>query len=213
CPEELRGCCDVLFVDEAEETWPQFLRDFEAGAWRAEYRPDDKPDLTTAPLPRFDLLNVDRYHALTVQFTRGCPFSCEFCDIIVVYGRRPRAKRVEQVLAEIDTCHRLGARQIFLVDDNLIGNKKLAKDLLRALARGGAERGYPIHFQAEMSLNVAQDEELLGLLRAAHFSTVFIGIESPRAGSLAETRKTQNLRGDMVAAVARVQAYGMQVQA
>src|SRR5262249_21753475 len=101
CPEELRGCCDVLFVDEAEETWPQFLRDFEAGAWRPEYRPDDKPDLTTAPMPRFDLLKVDRYHALTIQFARGCPFSCEFCDIIVVYGRRPRAKTVGQVMAEI----------------------------------------------------------------------------------------------------------------
>ncbi len=213
CPEELRGRCDVLFVDEAEETWPKFLRDFAAGAWQAEYRPEEKPDLTTAPMPRFDLLHVDRYHALTIQFARGCPFNCEFCDIIVVYGRRPRAKSVAQVMAEIEECHRLGAKQVFLVDDNFIGNKKLAKDLLRAIAEWSAARGHPIHFNTEVSLNVAQDDELLALLRAAHFTTVFIGIESPRASSLEETRKTQNLRGDLVANVRKVQSYGIQVQA
>ena len=92
CPEEWRGHCDVLFVDEAEETWGAFLRDFEAGTWRSAYRPAEKPDLSLSPVPRFDLLHVDRYHAMTIQFARGCPFQCEFCDIIVVYGRRPRAK-------------------------------------------------------------------------------------------------------------------------
>jgi radical SAM superfamily enzyme YgiQ (UPF0313 family) len=213
CPEELRGRGDVLFVDEAEETWPQFLRDYLAGAWQAEYRPAEKPDLTTSPMPRFDLLPVDRYQALTIQFARGCPFNCEFCDIIVVYGRRPRAKSVAQVMAEIEECHRLGAKQIFLVDDNFIGNKKLAKDLLRAVAEWSSARGHPIHFNTEVSLNVAQDDELLALLRGAHFTTVFIGIESPRPASLQETKKTQNLRGDLVASVRKVQAYGIQVQA
>jgi radical SAM superfamily enzyme YgiQ (UPF0313 family) len=213
CPEELRGRGDVLFVDEAEETWPQFLRDYASGTWQEEYRPAEKPDLTTSPMPRFDLLPVDRYHALTIQFARGCPFSCEFCDIIVVYGRRPRAKTVDQMMAEITECHRLGAKQVFLVDDNFIGNKKLAKELLRAIAAWSAARGHPIHFNTEVSLNVAQDDELLGLLRAAHFTTVFIGIESPRPASLQETKKTQNLRGDLVASVRKVQAYGMQVQA
>ena len=213
CPEDLRGRCDVLFVDEAEETWPQFLRDYAAGAWQAEYVPAEKPDLTTAPTPRFDLLKVDRYHALTVQFARGCPFTCEFCDIIVVYGRRPRAKSVPQVIAEVAECHRLGARQVFLVDDNFIGNKKLAKELLRAIAAWSEERGHPIHFNTEVTLNVAQDDELLALLRAAHFTTVFIGIESPRPASLVETHKTQNLRGDLVASVRKVQSYGIQVQA
>jgi radical SAM superfamily enzyme YgiQ (UPF0313 family) len=213
CPEELRGCADVLFVDEAEETWPQFLRDYAAGAWKAEYEPAEKPDLTSSPMPRFDLLKVDEYHALTIQFARGCPFSCEFCDIIVVYGRRPRAKTVEQVMAEIRECHRLGAKQVFLVDDNFIGNKKLAKDLLRAIAAWSAPLGHPMHFNTEVSLNVAQDDELLALLRAAHFTTVFIGIESPRAASLTETKKTQNLRGDLVASVRKVQSYGIQVQA
>jgi radical SAM superfamily enzyme YgiQ (UPF0313 family) len=213
CPEEWRGRCDVLFVDEAEETWPCFLHDFEAGAWKTEYRPDEKPDLSLSPVPRFDLLPVDRYHAMTIQFARGCPFQCEFCDIIVVYGRKPRAKRVEQVLAEIEECHRLGAKQVFVVDDNFIGNKKLAKELLRAMAEWGRARGFPIDFNTEVSLNAAQDDELLALLRDARFTTVFIGIESPRVASLQETKKTQNTRGDLVESVRRIHAYGIQVQA
>jgi len=213
CPEELREHCDVLFVDEAEETWPAFLRDLEAGTWQREYRPEDKPDMHTSPTPRFDLVPVDRYHAMTIQFARGCPFNCEFCDIIVVYGRRPRAKTVDQVMTEIRECHRLGAEQVFIVDDNFIGNKKLAKELLREMARWGEETGYPIDFNTEVSLNVAQDEELLELMRAAHFTTVFIGIESPRTESLKETKKTQNTRGDLVESVRRVHSYGIQVQA
>ena len=169
--------------------------------------------MTLSPAPRFDLLHVDRYHALTIQFARGCPFNCEFCDIIVVYGRRPRAKSVAQVMSEIDECHRLGARQVFIVDDNFIGNKKLAKELLRELGRFGREHGYPLDFQTEVSLNVAQDDELLALLRAANFTTIFIGIESPRRASLTESKKTQNMRGDLVENVRRIQSYGLQVQA
>ncbi len=213
CPEDLRGLCDVLFVDEAEETWPLFLRDLATGTWQAEYRPEEKPALTDSPTPRFDLLPVDRYHAMTIQFARGCPFNCEFCDIIVVYGRRPRVKSVPQVMAEIEECHRLGATQVFLVDDNFIGNKKLAKDLLREIAVWSAARDYPIYFNTEVSLNVAQDDELLELLQAAHFTTIFIGIESPRKASLKETNKTQNMRGDLVENVRKIQSYGMQVQA
>jgi radical SAM superfamily enzyme YgiQ (UPF0313 family) len=213
CPEELSSHCDVIFVDEAEETWGQFLRDFEAGAWKTEYRSIEKPDMTLSPTPRFDLLKVDRYHALTIQFARGCPFNCEFCDIIVVYGRRPRTKTVEQVMAEVRECHRLGVGQVFVVDDNFIGNKERAKQLLREMARWGRENGYPIDFNTELSLNASQDEELLELLRDAHFTTVFIGIESPRKQSLKETRKTQNMRGDLVESVRKIQSYGIQVQA
>ncbi len=213
CPEELRGKCDVLFVDEAEETWPRFLADLEAGSWKSEYRPDEKPALTTSPTPRFDLLHVDRYHAMTIQFARGCPFNCEFCDIIVVYGRRPRAKTPDQVMREIEECHRLGARQVFIVDDNFIGNKKLAKDLLRRMAEWGERNGFPMDFNTEVSLNVAQDDELLALMRAARFTTIFIGIESPRKDSLKETHKTQNIRGDLVESVRKIHSYGIQVQA
>ena len=213
CPEELRGRCDALFVEEAEETWPAFLADFEAGRIQSEYRAEEKPDMSLAPMPRFDLLQVDRYHALTIQFARGCPFNCEFCDIIVVYGRRPRAKTVEQMMAEIRECHRLGAKQIFIVDDNFIGNPKLAKGLLREMAAWGQQNGYPIDFNTEVSLNVSQDDELLELMRAANFTTIFIGIESPRKASLEETRKTQNTRGDLVESVRKVHSYGIQVQA
>jgi radical SAM superfamily enzyme YgiQ (UPF0313 family) len=213
CPEELRGRCDALFVDEAEETWPQFLDDFQRGVVKSEYRPHEKPDMTASPTPRFDLLEVDRYHALTIQYARGCPFNCEFCDIIVVYGRRPRVKSVEQVMTEIRECRRLGAGQVFIVDDNFIGNKKLAKELLREMGRWGEENGYPLDFNTEVSLNVAQDDELLELLRAANFTTIFIGIESPRMQSLLESKKTQNTRGDLVDSVRKIHSYGIQVQA
>ncbi len=213
CPEEVEGAVDVLFVDEAEYTWPQFLKDYEGGTWQRVYRQNEKPSMLDSPLPRFDLLKINRYQSITVQFARGCPFNCEFCDIIVMYGRKPRAKSSAQIIAEIEEVHRLGGRTIFLVDDNFIGNKKLAKELLRDLAAWQREHGYPMEFNTEASLNVAQDDELLGLLRDAGFSTIFIGIESPRKSSLLETKKTQNTRGDILSDVHHVQSYGIQVEA
>jgi radical SAM superfamily enzyme YgiQ (UPF0313 family) len=213
CPDQLRGRCDALFVEEAEETWPQFLRDFAAGVPKSEYRAAEKPDLRNSPMPRFDLLKVDRYRALTIQFARGCPFNCEFCDIITMYGRKPRMKSVAQVMAEIRECHRLGSSQVFIVDDNFIGNKKVAKELLREMVRFGRENDYPIDFNTEVSINVSLDDELLELLRDANFTTLFIGIESPRVDSLKETGKVQNLRDDLVKSVRKVQSYGIHVQA
>jgi len=213
CPEELRGKVDVLFVGEAEYTWPQFLRDYESGSWRAEYGQEEKPSMLDSPLPRFDLLKVGRYRSMAIQFARGCPFNCEFCDIIVMYGRRPRTKSVTQVLSEVEAIHALGVSDIFVVDDNFIGNKKEAKLLLAALAAWQEARGYPIEFMTEVSLNVAQDEELLGLMKRAHFVVIFVGIESPRAASLQETKKTQNMREDIVASVHRIQAAGIEVMA
>jgi radical SAM superfamily enzyme YgiQ (UPF0313 family) len=213
CPDELRGKVDVLFIDEAEYTWPQFLRDYETGTWRSEYRQAEKPSLHDSPLPRFDLLKVDRYRTMTVQFARGCPFNCEFCDIIVLYGRRPRTKTVEQVMAEVREVHRLGGGTIFVVDDNFIGNKREAKALLRAIAAWQAEHDHPIEFMTEVTLNIAQDDELLSLMHEAGFTAIFIGIETPRASSLVETRKTQNLRENLRSAVHRVQRAGMEVMA
>jgi radical SAM superfamily enzyme YgiQ (UPF0313 family) len=213
CPEEVAPHVDVVFVGEAEYTWPQFVRDHEAGHWSAEYRQDEKPSMLDSPLPRFDLLKVDRYRSMAIQFGRGCPFSCEFCDIIVMYGRRPRTKSVPQMLAEVTALDALGVANIFVVDDNFIGNKKDAKALLTALAEWQETRGYPIEFMTEVSLNVAQDAELLRLLKRAHFTVVFVGIESPRAASLQETNKTQNLREDIVTSVHRIQAAGIEVMA
>lgn len=213
CPEELEGKVDVLVVGEAEYTWPQFLRDYEAGSWQAEYRQDEKPSMLDSPLPRFDLLKTDRYRSMAIQFARGCPFNCEFCDIIVMYGRRPRTKSVAQVLAEVEAIHALGVGNIFVVDDNFIGNKREAKALLTAIARWQAERGFPIEFMTEVSLNVAQDDELLHLMTKAHFTTIFVGIESPRAASLQESNKLQNTREDIVSAVHRIQAAGIEVMA
>lgn len=213
CPEDLRGKVDVIFVDEAEYTWPEFLRDYEAGNWKAEYKQVEKPDMHDSPLPRFDLLKTDQYRTMTIQFARGCPFSCEFCDIIVMYGRKPRTKTVEQVMAEVREIHRLGIPNVFVVDDNFIGNKKEAKALLRALVDWGKELDYPIEFMTEVTLNIAQDDELLQLMREANFTTIFIGIESPRAASLIETKKTQNMRGNLLDSVHRIQKAGMEVMA
>jgi radical SAM superfamily enzyme YgiQ (UPF0313 family) len=213
CPEELRDKVDVVFVDEAEYTWPQFLQDYEAGHWKAEYRQVEKPSMHDSPLPRFDLLKIDRYRTMTIQFARGCPFNCEFCDIIVMYGRRPRTKTVPQVMAEVQEIHRLGLRNVFVVDDNFIGNKKEAKALLRALAEWQETNAYPLELMTEVTLNIAQDDELLQLLRRANFTTIFVGIESPRAASLQETHKTQNMRENILDSVHRIQRAGMEVMA
>jgi len=213
CPEELRGKVDVLFVDEAEYTWPQFLQDYAAGQWKAEYSQAEKPSMHDSPLPRFDLLKTDRYRTMTIQFARGCPFNCEFCDIIVMYGRRPRTKTVAQVMAEVEEIRRLGIRNIFVVDDNFIGNKPEAKQVLRTLADWGRANRYPIEFMTEVTLNIAQDDELLTLMREAHFTTIFVGIESPRASSLEETHKNQNLRENILDSVHRIQRAGLQVMA
>jgi radical SAM superfamily enzyme YgiQ (UPF0313 family) len=213
CPEELRGKVDVLFVGEAEYTWPDFVREYEAGQWRPEYEQEQKPSMLDSPVPRFGLLRVDRYRSMAIQFARGCPFSCEFCDIIVMYGRRPRTKSVAQVLAEVEALHALTVSNIFVVDDNFIANKRDAKTLLAALGEWQQARGYPIEFMTEVSLNVAQDGELLALMKQAHFSTIFVGIESPRAASLQETKKTQNMREDIVTSVHRIQAAGIEVMA
>jgi radical SAM superfamily enzyme YgiQ (UPF0313 family) len=213
CPDQFQERCDVLFVGETEQTWPRFLSEFERGCWKTEYRAEKFVELAHVPVPRFDLLRVDRYHMLPIQVGRGCPFRCEFCDVIVLYGRRPRTKTIAGVMREIEECHRLGARQIFLVDDNFIGNQRHAKALLRELAAWQQQRGYPLEFNTEVSLNAARDEELLELLRSACFTTLFIGIESPRRSSLREVGKVQNTRGDLVESVRTIQRFGIQVQA
>jgi radical SAM superfamily enzyme YgiQ (UPF0313 family) len=207
------GLFDVLFVGEAEETWPRFLEEWSRGEHSSRYEQAEKTDMTKVPMPRYDLVKFRDYAMGCIQTSRGCPFQCEFCDIIVIFGRKPRVKTPEQVVAEIEVQVRLGARVIFLVDDNFIGNKKLAKGILRAIVEWQHKHGYPVAFFTEASLDLAEDDELLKLMGDAGMISVFIGIESPDEAALRETKKYQNVRGSMVDRVKKVQAAGLEVYA
>lgn len=213
-PESLEGLADVIFVGEADDTWPQFLREWEEGRHKSRYDQPDKTDVTQLPLPRVDLLKTDRYMFGSLQISRGCPFTCEFCDIIVTFGRRPRLKTSEQVLAELESFQNVGLKIVFVVDDNLIGNKKAIKPVLREIARWQQEREYPLTLFTEASLDLAEDEELMELMGLANFQSVFIGIETPNEDSLKETKKHQNVRpnaGTLLERVHRVQQHGIDV--
>ncbi len=211
-PAECRAHCDVLFEGEAEYTWPRFLREFAAGRHADHYQEHDKIHLPDSPPPRLDVLKRRYAHGI-VQCTRGCPFTCEFCDIIVMYGRKMRYKPVAQVLVEVQAWQRLGAAQVFFADDNFVGNRAYAKELLRALIAWNAAQRQPLSFYTQASIDMVRDDELLGLLRDANFGSVFIGIESPRKASLAETHKTQNEKLDLVAAIHKIQSYNLFIQA
>jgi radical SAM superfamily enzyme YgiQ (UPF0313 family) len=213
-PEILEGVADVIFLGEADETWPQFLREWEQGCHKRRYEQAEKTVLSTLPLPRVDLLKAERYMFGSLQISRGCPFTCEFCDIIVTFGRRPRLKTTEQVLGELEAFLRAGLKMLFVVDDNLIGNKKAIKPILRDIVSWQQERGYPLVFVTEASLDLAEDEELMELFGLANFQSVFIGIETPNEDSLRETKKLQNVRpnaGTLLERVHRVQAHGIDV--
>jgi len=209
------GLCDVLFSGEADETWPEFVELFAAGKEYPElYKQKNFTDMTTLPKPRFDLLKIDRYASGATQFSRGCPFQCEFCDIIVIFGRRPRTKRPEQVLEELDDMRKAGFFSCLIVDDNFIGNKKAAKELLRLIIPWQRKLGYPLRLTAQASINLADDPELLELMYQANFRSAFIGIETPRAASLNETKKFQNTAGDSLEAkLARIHNAGLDVSA
>src|SRR4029453_2054783 len=174
----------------------------------------ERPALSTAPIPDFHLADLRRYSAMPVQYSRGCPFQCEFCDIIEIYGRVPRTKSNEQMLAEMDALFRLGWRgMVFIVDDNFIGNKRNVKKLLPVLADWSERHGRPFSFITEASVNLAEDEELLDGMRRAHFRRVFLGIETPVEASLKEAQKGQNMRGNLLDSVKKIQRYGLEVMA
>jgi radical SAM superfamily enzyme YgiQ (UPF0313 family) len=204
---------DVIFVGEAEETWPRFLSEWKQGKHGPRYEQAEKSDMTRLPTPRFDLLKMRHYLFGSVQFSRGCPFQCEFCDIIVTFGRRPRLKTSAQVVAELEALLAQGVRIAFIVDDNLIGNKKAVKLLLRDLVAWQRARDYPLTFFTEASLDLADDPELLRLMVDANFISVFIGIESPNEESLRETKKYQNVRkgGTILDRVHTIQRAGLEV--
>src|SRR5262249_15256477 len=161
------GLVDVIFIGEAEQTWPRFLVEWQHGFHSARYEQAEKTDVTAIPPPRYDLVPFQEFAMGCVQTSRGCPFQCEFCDIIVIFGRKPRVKKPEQVVAEVEAQWKAGARIIFLVDDNFIGNKKLAKGILRALIDWQRKHGYPAAFFTEASLDLAEDDELMQLMAEA----------------------------------------------
>jgi len=207
------GLVETIFVGEAETTWPEFLADWGAGRHRARYEQADRTDMTRVPLPRHDLLKLDRYLFGSLQISRGCPFQCEFCDIIVTFGRRPRLKGTGQVLGELESLWRQGMGIVFVVDDNLIGNKEAIKEHLRAIAAWQRQHDYPLILSTEASIDLADDEELMGLMTEANFVSVFVGIETPNEASLRETKKLQNLRGtrSLVEKVRGIQGAGLEV--
>jgi len=206
---------DVVFVGEAEETWPRFLAEHARGTAARRYEQDAKTDMTRVPAPRFDLLKMRRYAFGSVQFSRGCPFQCEFCDIIVVFGRRPRLKTAGQVIAELEALRAERVPYVFIVDDNLIGNKRAVKELLREVIRWQQANGFPFTFVTEASLDLADDEEMMRLMTEANIAIVFVGIESPNEDALREAKKLQNVRrgGSIVDKVRRIQDAGMEVWA
>lgn len=211
--EYFGNLAEVIFVGEAEETWPQFLIDFQAGNWSKRYEQTNKTNMLKVPAPRYDLIKTNRYLFGSVQFSRGCPFQCEFCDIIVTFGRRPRIKSSEQILVELDQLLASNLRIAFIVDDNLIGNKAQIKKVLQDVAEWQHSKGYPLTFFTEASLDLADDEELMQLMVDCNIQTVFIGIESPNEASLLETKKIQNVRstGTLIEKIHRVQDAGMDV--
>src|SRR5271167_1952018 len=185
--DDIAGLADVIFIGEAEETWPRFLGEWREGRHGTRYEQVERTDMATVPVPRLDLLRMKDYAFASVQFSRGCPFECEFCDIIVTFGRRPRIKTSAQVLAELDALVAAGKRTAFIVDDNLIGNKKAIKQVLRDVVAWQAKRGYPLMFSTEASIDLAEDAELMELMVEANINKVFIGIETPNEAALRET--------------------------
>src|ERR1700674_2589306 len=196
-PQALLPLADHVVVGEPDEIFPEIAADLERGSARRLYRITEKPDVSLNPAPRFDLLTLNKYSLMSVQFSRGCPFTCEFCDIITIYGRRPRTKSPAQLTGELDALLQLGWRkEIFVVDDNFIGNHKAALELSRALEQWQRQNQYPFRFGTEASIDLASRPELLDAMVKANFARVFIGIESPSVASLKEAKKFQNLRRD-----------------
>ncbi len=193
--EMIEGGADFLVLDEGEITLPMLVESLKRGETKGVFRATDKPDVTTTPIPRYDLLELDAYESMSVQFSRGCPFQCEFCDIIVLYGRKPRTKCPKQLLKELDYLYNMGWRgNIFMVDDNFIGNKRNVKLFLKELKEWQITHEFPFLFQTEASVDLAKDKELMELMVSCNFDAVFLGIETPNEESLKMSKKFQNTR-------------------
>lgn len=204
---------DHFVLNEAELTLPLFLADLERGFAKPVYKTSEFSDITATPAPLWELADMKRYAAMNIQFSRGCPFDCDFCNVTVLFGHRPRIKSSGQVIAELDALYGLGWRgQVFFVDDNFIGNKRYLKtQLLPALVEWRKDKK-GIRFNTEASVNLADDRQLMEMMVQAGFDTVFIGIETPDEESLAECNKKQNKNRDLIESVKRIQRAGLQVQ-
>jgi radical SAM superfamily enzyme YgiQ (UPF0313 family) len=203
---------DHLFIGEAEVTLPQFIQDYEHGSPKKVYRSEIKPDISKIAIPRYDLINANDYWILPLQYSRGCPFNCEFCEIIEINGRTVRTKTPEQVLEELEAIYKTGFEGgVFFVDDNFIGNVARTKEMLKKLVPWHREKDYPFSFVTQASLNLANDDELLDLMSNAGFANVFLGIESPNRDSLAHVKKNQNLREDLLTSIRKIQSRRIMV--
>jgi radical SAM superfamily enzyme YgiQ (UPF0313 family) len=201
-----------VVIGEAESIIAGLARDLEQKTARPTYKAEQRPEMSSSPLPDLSLIKMHRYSTMAVQYSRGCPFNCEFCDIIEIYGRRPRTKAVAQVLAELDQLRAAGWREaVFIVDDNFIGNKARAKELCVALAEWRSQYKTSFDFNTEASLNLADDPELMQMMRDAGFVSVFLGIETPDESGLIAANKLQNTQRSLLDSVATIQSYGMQV--
>jgi radical SAM superfamily enzyme YgiQ (UPF0313 family) len=214
-PQDALECgADYLVLDEGELTIPLFLEALEQGNEKGIFRSVEKPDVSQSPLPRFDLLERDAYLMMAIQFSRGCPFNCEFCDIITLYGRKPRTKEPHQAIKELQALYDLGWRgSLFIVDDNFIGNQRNVKRFLRELIVWMKQHDYPFSFITEASVNLAEDDELLHLMNEAGFYAVFLGIETPDQDSLQVTQKLQNTRNPLIEACQKINQAGMLIYA
>ncbi|MFC1783156.1 B12-binding domain-containing radical SAM protein [Planctomycetota bacterium] len=203
---------DHFVLNEAEITLPLFLDDLKKGRPQPVYSSTDRPDITKTPIPQWSLINFKDYATMPVQYSRGCPFDCEFCDIVVMYGRKPRTKTPSQMVREIESLYEAGWRgDVFVVDDNFIGNKIQVKKMLLSLIDWQKKHKYPFAITTEASANLADDKELMQMMSAANFHKVFLGIETPNIDSLKECGKYQNTAGDLEQAVREIQKNGMQV--
>jgi radical SAM superfamily enzyme YgiQ (UPF0313 family) len=215
CPERFRGVFDVVFLGEAELTWPQFLRELEAGEHSREYRQVQRPNLDQSPVPRWELVKQlgTAYFAGGVQTTRGCPYDCEFCDVIHLFGRAPRHKPIPNILKEIENLHDLGMNEIFFCDDHFVADPRWTKELLRGMTKLNLSFAKPFEFSTQLTINLGQDEEAMQLMAEANFWQMNIGIESPRKESLLEVHKIQNTRLDMIEGIKAIHSHGMMVKA
>jgi radical SAM superfamily enzyme YgiQ (UPF0313 family) len=205
---------DYLVLGEAEAILPSFLKDLEDGCARHIYQSGERPDISNTPLPLWSLINMKNYSAMSIQYSRGCPFNCEFCDITILNGHKPRTKDKLQMQAELDVLYYQGWRNgVFIVDDNFIGNKKkLKSEILPAIIEWRQGKKKPFFLNTETSINLADDEELMRLMVEAGFTTVFVGIETPNEESLVECAKTQNRNRDLQADVRKLHNFGLEVQ-